>query len=215
MANPSVVPGKSAGELYIPAVGKTIKLVEWREDDFYDSVDVPDGAMAAGATFEFFRDLSNKNLQHTNLRTARRIPAGSEFIMSRIGVLPAQARGNVVADFEDVVKLAYAACLVFKLNDRLISEGPVVKYQSGLGVTGSVATTVAAMTKSMATVGVPSAAAAPSLLVSQPVGDDDDLQATLEFRNNSWLAGGAMPTFAADNVVTLLLHGFIKKPSTR
>lgn len=225
MANPSVIPGKQAGELYIPAVGKTIKLVEWREDDFYDSVDLVLGAVTAGLSLEFFRDLSSKNTAHNNFKTQRRIPAGSEFIMSRVGILPAQAVGDQIVSYEDTVKLAYAASLTFKINDRLITEGPLVKYQSGLGVTGSVSGVVGAVPTAgaalsaklgIATIGVPSAAAAPNLLVSQPIADDDDLQATLDFKNNAWLQGGAsMPTFVGKQVVTLLAHGFVKKPSTR
>ena len=89
--------GREAGTLFIPALNRSIKLVEWREDDFFDTVvtgqaDVGDTAavIGAGTTLELFRDIASKNLQHTNFRTARRIPAGSEFIMSRIGVVPNQ-----------------------------------------------------------------------------------------------------------------------------
>ncbi len=203
------IPGKNPGELVIPALGRTIKMVEWREDGFYDSVQVGALTPAAGTSLEFFRDLSNKNLQHTNLRTARRIPAGSEFIMARIGVLIAQAFGNTVPTDDDQIKLAYAASLTFKINDRLISESPAVKYQSGIGMTGSTTRNATGVV----TVGVPSAAAAPSLMVAQPVADDDDLIATLDFKDNGWLNGGSvMPTFNARPVVTLMLHGFIKKP---
>lgn len=204
--------GKEAGTLYIPALGKAIKLVEWREDDFFDSVST--GAVNAGSTptagtsLEFFRDLANKNLQHTNLRTPRRIPAGSEFIMSRIGILPAQAQGNVVYLPSDIVKAAYGVTLTFKINDRLVSEGPLFKYQSGYGVTGSTTENAAGL----ATIGVASAAAAPNLMVAQPIMDDDDLVATVDFRAASWLTGYAQPTFSAGLTITLALHGFIKKP---
>lgn len=203
------VPGKNPGELVIPALGRTIKMVEWREDGFYDSVQTSVVTPTAGTSLEFFRDLSNKNLQHTNLRTARRIPAGSEFIMARIGVVIAQAFGNSLPDDADQIKLAYAASLTFKINDRLISEGPAVNYQSGIGMTGSTTRNATGVV----TVGVPSAAAAPSLMVAQPVADDDDLVATLDFKDNAWLNGGSvMPTFTVRPVVTLRLAGFIKKP---
>lgn len=211
--------GRSAGTLFIPALGKEIKLVEWREDDFYDTVvtgDVSAAAalVAAGTSLEFFRDLASKNLQHTNLRTARRIPAGSEFIMSRIGVLPNQGFGNVVPDPSTVVKHAYAATLTFKINDRLVSEGPLYKYQSGYGVTGSFTSTLAAGASAeggLATIGVPSAAAAPNLMVAQPVMDDDDLVATIDYRGVAWAVGAVMPTVKCIGI-TLSLHGFIKKP---
>lgn len=192
--------------------GRVIKLVEWREDDFYDTVCTADpsavaAAITAGASFEFFRDLANKNLPHTNLRTARRIPAGSEFIMSRIGVVPNQAFGNVTPSPTDITKLVYAATLSFKINDRLISEGPLYKYQSGYGVTGSTTENATGYV----TVGVPSAAAAPTLMVAQPVQDNDDLQCTMDVKSNSWQTGAVLPTIKGI-AVTLILHGFIKKP---
>lgn len=207
--NPVAVPTKNAGELFIPALGKTIQQVEWREDDFYDTVQTDSVTPTAGSTFEYFRDLSNKNLQHTNLKTPRRIPSGSEFIMTRVGLVPNQALGNTLLSDSDVTKLAYAATLTFKINDRLITEGPVYKYQSGYGVTGSTTRT----DTGVVTIGVPSAAAAPNLLVAQTIKDDDDLVATLEFKSNSWISGGAsMPTFSSRPAVTLMLHGLIKKP---
>jgi hypothetical protein len=205
--------GKEAGTLFIPALNRTIKLVEWREDDFYDTITTATdttavaAAVSAGASFEFFRDLANKNLQHTNLRTARRIPAGSEFIMSRIGVVLNQAFGNVLALASDILKVAYAATLSFKINDRLVSEGPLFKFQSGYGVSGtSTETAISALT-----LGVASAAAAPTLMVAQPVQDDDDLQGTVDFKSISWSTNAAMPTVKGLGV-TLMLHGYIKKP---
>ncbi|MDO8688544.1 MAG: hypothetical protein Q7R39_00780 [Dehalococcoidia bacterium] len=209
MAQPLVQPTGNAGELYIPALGQTIKLVEWREDDFYDSVQQAAGLVTAGTSLEVFRDLTNKNLQHTNLKTQRRIPAGSQFIMNRIGVLIAQSAGSILCTAKDILRVAYSASLTFKINDRLVSEGPIVKYQSGLGITGgSTENAVSAMTT-----GVASAAAAPNLLVSQPVMDDDDLQATIDFKSNTWLATTALPTLDVAPVFTTMLHGFIKKPT--
>lgn len=204
--------GKEAGSLFIPALGKAIKLVEWREDDFYDTVVTGDVSTAAatvtaGTSLEFFRDLASKNLQHTNLRTSRRIPAGSEFIMSRIGVIPNQSFGNVMASPTDLVKHCYAATLSFKINDRLVSEGPLYKYQSGFGITGSTTQN----DTGLATIGVPSAAAAPNLMVAQPVQDDDDLVATIDYKSNSWATNAVMPSVKAIGL-TLSLHGFIKKP---
>lgn len=208
--------GKEAGTLFIPALNRTIKLVEWREDDFYDTVvvgttgDVTAAAalLTAGASFEFFRDLANKNLPHTNLKTARRIPAGSEFIMSRIGVVPNQAYGNNLVTDDAIIKLAFACTLTFKINDRLVSEGPLYKYQSGYGVTGSTTRNATGVV----TIGVPSAAAAPTLMVAQPVQDDDDLMGTIDVKSNTWTSANAvLPTVVATGI-TLMLHGYIKKP---
>jgi hypothetical protein len=223
-------PGREAGTLFIPALNRTIKLVEWREDDFYDTVTFGDVSATKtptfGTTLNLFRDLSSKNLPHTNLRTPRRIPSGSEFIMARVGVMPLQAFGNIVYNPDDIVKLAYAATLNFILNDRLITTGPLFKYQSGYGVTGGVAGVTGAtppvgsgLFKGYVTVGVPSAAAAPNLMVAQPVEDNDDLVADISIVNNAWpnsldaLTNGAVaPIFTNAPAVSLMLHGFIKKP---
>lgn len=208
-AAPQVRPTQEAGELFIPALGTTIKLVEWREDDFYDSVTQASGAVTAGTTLDLFRDLANKNLQHSNLKTPRRIPAGSELIMNRIGVLIAQAFSNTVVVINDVLKCAYDASFTFKLNDRLVTEGPLVKYSTGMGVAGGTTEN----NVSTATTGVPSQAAAPQLLVSQPIKDDDDLQGEITFKNDIWVTGtSVMPTLTGRVVFTVPLHGFVKKP---
>jgi hypothetical protein len=205
----SLVPtGKAAGEYTIPELGKTIKLVEWREDDFYDTVQQATGLSTAGTTLEYFRDLTSKNLQHTNLKTPRRIPSGSEFILQRIGVVIAQAVGATVQIAADILLAAYAATLTFKINERLISEGPLFKYQSGYGMAGG----TTANNTSLITTGVPSAAAAPQLLVQQTINDQADLQGTIEFKACGWLATTTMPTFTNAPAFGLMLHGLVKKP---
>jgi len=208
MAEPFVKPTGNPGELSFPALGKTIKLVEWREGDFYDSVTRTSGAITAGTSLELFRDLSNKNLAHANLKTPRRIPSNSEFIMNRVGVLICQAFSNTIATGSDVMKAAYGGHLTFNINDRLVSQGPLVTYQTGYGITGF---TTANNTQALTT-GVASAAAAPQLLVAQNVTPNDDLGATIEFRDDAWITGSSvMPTLTDRLVFTLYLHGFIKK----
>lgn len=209
MADPVVVQGKEAGELRIPSLGRSIRLVEWREDDFFDTEQFAAVTPTAGSSLEFFRDLSDKNIQHTNLKTPRRIPAGSEFILTRIGLVPHQALANTLVTDDDIIKMSYACSLRFQINDRLISEGPMFKYQSGYGVTGSTTRNATGVV----TLGVASAAAAPNLLVAQSVKDDDDLNATLDVKDNAWINGGStMPTLTTRAAVSLMLHGLIKKP---
>lgn len=203
-------PTKEAGVFYIPALGKTVQLIEWREDDYMDTVTQALGAVTAGTSLELFRDLANKNVQHCNLKTQRRIPAGSEFVMNRVGVLIHQCFSNTVPVLADILKVAFNASLTFKVNDRVIVEGALYKYATGYGVTGS--STENAI--SLATTGIASAAAAPQLLVAQPVKDDDDLNGTIDFRSDSWITGAAvMPTLAGRMLMSCILHGLIKKPT--
>ena len=204
-----IQPTKNAGEFFIPALGRTVQLIEWREDDYFDSVTQALGAVTAGTSLELFRDLSSKNVQHCNLRTARRIPAGSEFIMNRVGVLIHQAFSNTLVVASDILKVAYNASLTFKVNDRLIVEGALYKFATGYGMTGATTEN----NTSLISTGVASAAAAPSLLVAQPVKDDDDLNGTIDFKSDSWVTGTAvMPTLTGRVVISNILHGLIKKP---
>ena len=213
------VPTGKAGELYIPALGQTVQQVEWREDDFYDHVQA-DNAPAAGAQYIFFRDLGQKNLQSCNLRQQGKIPSNSEMVIARIGVHLAQAYGNQLPTDADLIKLAHAALLTFQINDRLVAQGPLFKYQSGYGMTGSTTRTGTGVV----TTGVPSTAAAPQLLVAQPISEKDDLVCNISILDNKWLniagttGASQMPVFSTQGAVALqpvmgvFLHGLIKKP---
>lgn len=208
--NSVIQPTKTAGEYFIPALNKTIQLVEWREDDFYDTVTRTAGAVTAGTSLVLFRDLASKNIQHCNLRTQRRIPSGSEFIINRIGVVIQQCFSNTLVALGDILKCAYDASLTFKINDRLVTEGPLFKFSTGYGVVGS--STENNVT--IATTGVASAAAAPQLLVAQPVNDKDDLNGTIDFLDDTWITNAAvMPTLAGRVTLQCMLHGLVKKAS--
>lgn len=209
MAGPAPIqPTGNAGEFRL-ADGTIIKLTEWREGDFYDTVTQALGAISAGTELVFFRDLTGKNLESTNLKTQNKLPANSEFIMNRIGLLFQQAFSNSLVAAADILKAAYASSLTFKINDRLIAEAMAIAFPSGLGMSGN--STENAI--STITTGVPSTAAAPTLLVAQRVSDKDEMNATLNYRSDSWITGAAvMPTLAGRIVVKLVTHGFIKRP---
>lgn len=209
MASPTAIPGKNPGELFIPALNKTILQTESREDDVYDTVEQASGAVTAGAKLSAFKTITNKNNQHTNLSTPRRIASGDEFFMNRIGCHIRQATANTIATDSDILLVAENVDVSFKLGRRLVTEGPLIKYQSGYGVVG--------MTNrnntGVVTIGVASYAAAPQLLVVQPVTDQDDLIADLFFSDNSWITGGSkMPTTTNATYITVFLHGVIKSP---
>lgn len=208
MASPTAIPGKEPGELYIPALGKTIKQTESREDDVYDTVEQATGAVSAGAKLSAFKSVTNKNLQHTNLTTIRRIAAGDEFYMNRVGCHIRQAAGNTLSTDSDIIKVAENADFTMKLGRRLVTEGPLIKFQSGYGVVGSTNRN----NTGVVTIGVASYAAAPQLLVVQPITEDDDLIADLVFSDNQWLGSAGQPTLGAAVQVSVFLHGVIKSP---
>lgn len=203
------MPTGKAGELFIPALGRTIQQVEWREDDIFDHAQQTVLAVTAGSKLKFFKDLQHKNLQHCNITTQSKIPSQSEMVAFRIGVHIAQAFGDNLVSDADTIKFAHAAYLTFKLGDRLVMQGPVLKLQTGYGVTGSTTRN----NTGVVTLGVPSAAAAPNLLVAQSITDKDDLNVEIIFDNTAWLTDGAsMPTFASKVVAGVFVHGLIKKP---
>jgi len=206
---PLLQPTGNAGEYLIPALGQKVKLVKWKEDDYFDTVYRALGAITAGTKLKFFTDsVTSKNLQHTNFAQQRRINSGSDMVMSRVGILICQATGNVITDGDDILKAAYSASIQFKIGkERIVAEGPLVKYQTGLGMTGSTVKNNAAVL----TTGVPSAAAAPQLLVAQPITDKDDLYADLAFEDGTGLnAAYVMPTMTGVTSYSIFLHGLIK-----
>ena len=202
------IPTKNPGEVYIPSLGKTFQQVELREDDVFDNIVIPSGAIAAGTEFVFFRDLTNKNEQDTNIPTQKRIASGDEVAVFRIGIHPREAIGTALPTFNDMRKVLGNGQLDVKFNRRQISTGPMIKYPSGYGMGGYSDETGA----TAVTVGVPSVAAAPTLFVPQQLKDDDDLNCRLRFPDASWVSGYAAPTLGAAVKIALLLHGVMKNP---
>src|SRR5271166_5379626 len=133
---PVAVPTKNPGEVFIPALGKSFQQIELREDDIHDVIYVPAGTIAAGAEYILFRDIQNKNEQHTSLGTSKRIPAGDEAAVFRIGVYPRGAIGNTISAFSDLKKVTENGALFLNFNKRQITIGPLLKYQSGYGYGG-------------------------------------------------------------------------------
>jgi hypothetical protein len=210
MSNNLVVPTKNPGELFIPALGKTVQQVELREDDIYDTVQVF-GAIAAGTEYEFFRDIQNKNEQHTNIPQSRRIQAGDEVAVFRIGIHPRAALGATQADVSDIKQIVENGHLDLRFNRRIITSGPAVKYPSGYGLSGFSNATPGSAAVS---VGVPSVAAAPTLFVPQQLKDNDDIICKLRFPGAAWTTSYAPPTVSAAPglAVSVFLRGVIKSP---
>lgn len=210
--NQIAIPTKNPGELFIPALGKAIQQVELREDDVYDSVFIAAGAIANGTEYIFFRDIQNKNDQHCNLPQSGRIAAGDEVAVFRVGLHPREAIGNTLTAFTDYRRLAANASLDLRFNRRIITNGPVIKYPSGYGLSGF-SNEVAGAGQAAASIGVPSVAAAPTLFVPQQLRDNDDITCKMRFNDASWVTGGYTgPTTTTAMVVTLFLRGVIKSP---
>lgn len=212
MQSQIAVPTKNPGEVFIPALGRSFQQVELREDDVYDTIAVLAGAQAAGTEYIFFRDIANKYENDTNLPQSRRINAGDEVAVFRVGLHPRESVGNTLPAFADYRKIFSTASLEVKFNRRVITEGPAIKYPTGYGLGGFSDETGA----TAVSVGVPSSAAAPTLFVPQQLKDNDDLNGRLRFPDGSaWLSSTityTAPTLAGAVRVSLFLHGVMKAP---
>jgi len=206
------VPTGKAGELFIPALGKSFMQVELREDDVYDTVQIG-GSIAAGTEYEFFRDIQNTNEQHTNVPQSRRIQAGDEVAVFRIGLHPRGTLGATHALTLDIKQVVESGQLTLQFNRRIITSGPAVKYPSGYGLSGFSNETAAAGINAIS-IGVPSVAAAPTLFVPQQLRDNDDIICKLRFPGAAWASSYSPPSIAAlpGLSMTVFLRGVIKSP---
>jgi hypothetical protein len=214
------------GVYEIEGLGTKIRLLEWRSGSFYDTVQFQQGLQAAGSQQQLFQNLQNKNRQFSNLdNNAGRLPALNELITNRVGVHALQAFGNTVISDSDIIKFAHAAYMRVSVNQtRLIADAAMYTFQSGYGVQGSTTRN----NTGVVTIGVPSAAAAPQLLVAQPIGPNDSIgtDSYITLYNNAWISGvttagaaatilpGVMPTFDNSVFATVFLDGLVKKPAT-
>ena len=210
------------GVYEIEGLGTKIRLLEWRAGAFYDTVQfASDGvtAQSPGTQQYLFQNLQGKNRQYTNLdNNAGRLPALNELITNRVGAHILQSVANTVVSDADIIKFAHAAYMRVSVNQtRIIGDAPLFTYQSGYGVTGSTTRN----NTGVVTIGVPSAAAAPQLLVAQPIGPNDSIgtDSYIVLYANTWITGSlpaaaSMPVFSSSMFCTVFLDGLIKKPAT-
>jgi len=208
-------PTSETGGREVEGVGTRIRLIEWRAGSYYDSVAFNSGVITPGTNQLLFQNLQNKNRQHTNLdNNAGRLPALTELICNRIGVHITQAVGSVVTLDSDVIQLAHASYMQIFINqDRRVADAPTYTFQSGYGIYGQTTRNATGVV----TMGVPSAAAAPQLLVAQPIGPNDAMTGQIVVQDAQWITQSTNSTYSPPslenvNVLTVFLDGLIKKP---
>ncbi len=189
----------------------------WRVGQYYDTVSIRAGLIPAGKQFTFFRDVTGKNLNDNNLENnAGRIEAQSEIIINRVGGFIAQAVGDTLPTDADAIKLGQGFLNVTVNKTRTIFQAPLDTAQSGYGFTGTTTRT----NTGVVTIGTASAAAAPQLLIAQPIsGLKDQVVGFLTYFDSDWMnvpAVGAYaavtyvpPTLVATNKVRIYLDGLI------
>ena len=203
-----------AGTFVVPQTGKVIKLVEWREDNLYDTVNLQSGttSTAAGTELLYFDSLANKKKRDTNLNKAHAIPAGWEMVITRIGFYFHLTTGNTEATPADAKKVYEGASILSQINETVIADGWVLGYQIGIGMAGQTNETG----QGVISPGVASIGAAPVLLVPQEVNDGHDIRATLRFDNNSWTTTSfTQPSLSVGATAKHIFRGFIKRPLSK
>lgn len=206
-----MLPIKGApGEFFIPALNRRIKIVEFREDNKYDTVVLSSGAVSDGTVRNYFRDLTNKQGVDSNFKTPRRIGNGEEMIVKWVGLQVQDARGNTVALPRDVKKILWGSFFSFSIDSSLITEGTAIYYPSGYGLAGSTAENDAGVVSS----GVAATASVRTLEKPHQVGPDNDLEATLTFQDHLWDTSN-LPTTTNNCYIRCTVHGIIRKGATR
>ena len=218
----SLVPIKGKPGLFFDRVtGRVLNIVEWREDDKYDTVGQVLGAIAAGTELVLFRDINGKDLIDINLKQPRRIAAGEEMRVEKIGVYIPLAFGNVIVAPVDVKRFAENAHASFQINGKDISEGPVIKYGSGYGLAGMTQETGAGVLS----IGVPSTAASAKLARDHELTSNHEIDCSIKFFRRRWaiVTGGSsiitdaneMPTLGTAIFAKVFLRGLIKSAATK
>lgn len=219
MNNPAAIPvPEQPGRVFLPASGQVIQQDQVYEGDFYDTVEFT--SFAAAGFKDVFKDQStgsgNKDVHLTNITQTKRIPSYAKLKLQRIGVHVRQWVGSARPDPEDVVALYELGFLRFSLGStNLIAEGPLLTFQSGLGVQGvSNRNDFSALT-----LGVAASTAAPRLLESPDISDKVDLNCRITVGNNEALnaSDNTQPTMQGNGtyahiLATVFAHGIITRP---
>lgn len=200
--------------------GEVLDISDYREDDKYDTIALPAGAVAANTTRLFFaEDLGAKSLLDTNIQQLRQLSQGEEMIVDRVGMTVAMATGNTLPTPADIKKFVENAFISFTVNRLVLIEGPVIKFPSGYGLHGNTVETG----QGIVSIGTPSTAAASKLLKTQLLTSQHQFQGLLSFFDRGWagvvaaipVAADRMPTFQNPLTAKAWLHGLLKVASTK
>jgi hypothetical protein len=222
MANMKQIPGKPGEFRVTTAEGsKTVKLVEWREDYVYDTIEVAAGAAALGQQYLFFVSTTGpagapKLKCDTNIRTARRLSSGQEMILNQIGVGVQHNRWTAGIATSEVSNVDACWAIerlhyILEINQITMAEGPVGAFPPGWGCVG-VADLGVGAGAGFVNNGVASPAAVPRLLVPQNIYSENDISGTLTHHAAGWtVTGYTAPAIGIGGMsIKNTLRGYIK-----
>ncbi len=210
------IPGEP-GWYYIPALDKKVKIVDTREDNLYDSVQILLGAMAAGTMYPFFVNVPMGKLRiDTNFTTPGKVPAGTEMAITRCGIEFSAASGDDVPTGIDLKKVICNAYLTWMISNTSFAEGPATAFPSPYGPYGNTVENG----QSLITNGVPSLNAGADLKAPQDVAYNHDLRSEMTFFARPWavLAAGGLtalqPVLTHSIIARAYLHGIMFRAAT-
>jgi hypothetical protein len=197
------------GQFLDTSTGKILNISEFREDDKYDTVHIPAGAIAAGTEFIFFRDTAGKRLIDTNLTQQSRLSAGEEMVVERVGATIRLASGDDLPAPADIKKVAEDSFFRMEVNQLLLIEGPLIKFPSGYGLAG----VTTESDQGIVSIGVASTASAAKLIKTQLLTQRHEIEGRLSFFGRTGFVTALpnpLPTLADSVLVTVWLHGLVK-----
>jgi len=203
-----------------PDTGSQYELVDSYEGSFFDTVYQVLGLITSGTELFPFSSITGtsslpKGATHTNFTKAKQIPGEHSFIMQRIYAHLLQAFGSVLGEVNDLLWIAHAAALEFKLGSRTIAKGPLFFFPSGLGMVGSYGDGGGATGSGRVgtlTNGVASLATVPNSIQPHLISEKKELDVRCFFPSNKWATGTEqMPTTVAALGLMFGMHGLITK----
>lgn len=194
--------GTQPGTIYIPGYGG-IRLDQWLEDVVYDSVTIPNGAITAGTSYDFFSDIQNKNDLQTDMSEASKLPEGWEMLIMKMGLVIDPSMGATATDLEDIVRLISHSFIEFRTgNSKVRRRCPTWAWPIGMGLYADTADG----SQAIAGVGMPSIAQAPNLLVPIRITSRLNFIATLEVSDAITISA------SSGFKVWFVLYGFVSQP---
>jgi hypothetical protein len=197
--------------------GEVLDISDYREDDKFDTVILPAGAVAANTILRFFSEnIGTKRLIDTNIKQIRQLSAGEEMIVDRVGVSIPLAVGNLTPQPADVKKVAENGYVKFTVNQITFCEGPLIKFPSGYGLAGNSVENA----QGIVSIGVPSTVSAQKLLKTQLLTSQHQFEGEVTFFDRDWTgadlaAADRMPTLVSAVMIKAWFHGLLKTASTR
>lgn len=209
----SLVPVKGRPGIFLNKLTNTlVDIVEWREDDKWDTVALVAGAVAAGTMAQFFTNLNGKLAIDSNFTTPSRLPAGEEMIVDRAWIYIPLAAGNQLLPPADVKRIAENAYAKFTINRKDLAEGFLTKFPSGYGLSGNTVENA----QGIVGIGVPSTAAAAKLVREQYITTNHDLGCQVTFFSRAaWDAVAGMPTTTVHAHIKAGFHGLVRAAATK